>query len=124
MNLIESVYPCSSMISKVLRASLAIATQLLAKIPYGVVSGISILNESLSPILTVCASRPSVPKMTILGRGASGEDVICKVSGSLIKVDSKSSLNCSLSIIVPAQPNLYSYLTGIIPKDTFRDVVS
>jgi hypothetical protein len=36
--------------------TLAIATQLLAKIPYGVLSGISILKVKRSPILTVSTS--------------------------------------------------------------------
>lgn len=46
-------------------------------------SGISILNVSLSPILTVSTSRLLESKILIRGGGASGAEVILIISGSL-----------------------------------------
>lgn len=46
-------------------------------------SGISILNVSLSPILTVSTSLFLESKIRILGGGASGADVMLIISGSL-----------------------------------------
>jgi hypothetical protein len=56
--------------------SLAMATQLLAKIPYGVLSGISILKVSRSPMRTVSTSCPRWSTIDMRGAGASGAEVM------------------------------------------------
>ncbi|KAH9395744.1 hypothetical protein TYRP_020481 [Tyrophagus putrescentiae] len=84
---------------KVLRESLAMATQLRAKMPYGVLSGISMRKERRSPIRTVDASRPSLPKIMILGSGASGALVICSVSGSLYVLATEGDVQRELLIV-------------------------
>ncbi len=62
------------------------ATQLLAKIPYGVLSGMAILNVRRSPMRTVSTSWPLASRMLILGAGASGADVMEIMSGSLMGI--------------------------------------
>ena len=54
--------------------------------PYGVLSGISILKVSLSPILTVSTSLARLSRILILGAGASGAEVMLIMSGSLIGI--------------------------------------
>ena len=90
-------HPSSSMMAKVDLESLAMATQLRAKMPYGVLSGISIRNVSRSPIRTVSTSCWRESRIRILGAGASGAEVMLIMSGSRM---------------------------GIIPKVMFLDVVS
>ena len=58
----------------------------LANIPYGVLSGISILKVSLSPILTVSTSFCLASRILILGAGASGAEVMLIMSGSLMGI--------------------------------------